>query len=63
MSLISGWPADPRVPGEGARLVAAPLGKVAYDIYLSIRTFPGGIDAPAELCKPLLDPVLKDWRG
>ncbi len=29
--------------------------KDAYDIYFSIRNFPGGIDALVEACKPLLD--------
>jgi len=28
--------------------------KDAYDIYYSIRNFPGGIDALVEACKPLL---------
>ncbi|HEY1965284.1 MAG TPA: nucleotidyl transferase AbiEii/AbiGii toxin family protein [Acidobacteriaceae bacterium] len=29
--------------------------KDAYDIYYSIRTYPGGIDALAEACRPLLE--------
>jgi hypothetical protein len=29
--------------------------KDAYDIYFSIRNFPGGMDALVDACKPLLD--------